>query len=457
MDATRKESGLRDRHPVTLKPGRRETPVRSDSQGLSGGKKRKRWVVALSVAWMKATSSNLLPRAGARFVFAVLVSAAFFVLIPKGGKSDPSQKVRIFPRVIYIRRNGAFAIPTFDEQRHALEKGISGRRNRSRHREKSEKHEPIHDNEDRCQPTHDWQTTSFPTCNNVHEVDGLMGGVLINNGHFRDVWSFNEFNGRDQAVLKGIRFEYRFTRSDIEKERKDGVAMERLSSSRHIPDIYGYCFGTGIFELSTGGDLMSHVWDESWCKRTTQRDRLTIAVQVAAALADVHAFDIAHTDIAAKQYVLIDGIYKLQDFNRCKLLEWDRQNNETCTFNVGKNPGVSRSPEEYKYKDLTNKIDVYSMGNIFYSLLMEIKVFDGIKSKTAQKTVMRGGRPKLNRTITQSVDPIIIALIRAMRMCQAQQAQDRATAKEVYMFLLSEARKLGVPEILRSADTSAKS
>mmetsp|Transcript_29516 Transcript_29516/g.87430 ORF Transcript_29516/g.87430 Transcript_29516/m.87430 type:complete len:103 (+) Transcript_29516:968-1276(+) len=90
---------------------------------------------------------------------------------------------------------------------------------------------------------------------------------------------------------------------------------------------------------------MSHVWDESWCKRTTQRDRLTIAVQVAAALADVHAFDIAHTDIAAKQYVLIDGIYKLQDFNRCKLLEWDRQNNETCTFNVGKNPGVVRWKE----------------------------------------------------------------------------------------------------------------
>lgn len=472
MDATQgAETGLRDRSPIAPKSSEEQRPITSsDGHKTLESKRRRRWIVSLSISWMKITSAKQSRLGTKEVAFVVLLLFAFVLSHESNERLRRSQSMRaITPRVIAITHDVAVPLRISKDQRPNNKHKI---RYRDKRREQSKgRYAPDDDDdddgdEDTCQPMHDWQTTMFPTCNKIHEFDlsgydyqrgsqyPFEGGVLINNGHFRDVWSVKEFDGKDRA-LKTIRIEWDMSFGDIEKERKDGVAMERLTSSPHIPDIFGYCIGSGLFELSTGGDLLSHIRDEKWRAKTTQKDKLTIAVQVAAALADVHALDIAHTDIAAKQYILIDGMYKLNDFNRARMLEWNKKKNETCTFYNGKNPGVSRSPEEYKYKQLTNMIDVYSMGNIFYSLLMEMKVFTGVKSKTAQKMVMRGDRPKLNSTLTESTDPITVALIRAMRMCQEQKPKDRATAKEVHKFLISEAEKLGLNQKLRTAEVGS--
>jgi hypothetical protein len=73
-----------------------------------------------------------------------------------------------------------------------------------------------------------------------------------------------------------------------------------------------------------------------------------VAQQVASAANAVHHFTengipaIAHTDITPSQWVYIesDQRYKLNDFNRCRFLLWDEGKNETCTFEVGSNPGI---------------------------------------------------------------------------------------------------------------------
>lgn len=73
------------------------------------------------------------------------------------------------------------------------------------------------------------------------------------------------------------------------------------------------------------------------------------ATQAAMGLADAHNIDkegqasMAHTDITPGQYILIDGWYKLNDFNRARFLRWSKKKNKPCGYVVGRNPGTVRS------------------------------------------------------------------------------------------------------------------
>lgn len=84
-----------------------------------------------------------------------------------------------------------------------------------------------------------------------------------------------------------------------------------------------------------------------------------LATQAAIGLAAVHNVDqegyasIAHTDISPSQYIAVNGVYKLNDFNRARFISYD--GTEACPFLVGSNPGKNRSPEEYAYEPQTEK------------------------------------------------------------------------------------------------------
>ena len=89
---------------------------------------------------------------------------------------------------------------------------------------------------------------------------------------------------------------------------------------------------------------------------------LCIAAQAAMGVAAIHNVDkegqasIAHTDIAPGQFIRINGMYKLNDFNRARFIQWSPYQNLTCGYYVGKNPGKNRSPEEYQYMKQTEKV-----------------------------------------------------------------------------------------------------
>ena len=75
------------------------------------------------------------------------------------------------------------------------------------------------------------------------------------------------------------------------------------------------------------------------------------------------------------------------------------------------------------------------MGNIFYSLLtLQSSYFDQ-SSADAREKIIAGERPKLNDDLLNSVDPIHIALITAMKMCHVYNKEKRAEAREVAHFL----------------------
>jgi serine/threonine protein kinase len=191
-------------------------------------------------------------------------------------------------------------------------------------------------------------------------------------------------------------------------------------------------------------------------------------VQAAIAIADVHTVEgggtlkkpivaMAHTDISPQQFVIVNherylhqprqghshddnddegNRFKLTDFNRMRMLRIDPELQSPCPYMVKKNSGRLRSPEEYAYLPQTEKVDVYSLGNILYMLLTnETRPFDNDSTDTAMSKVKRGERPFVSKEIRQSQDPIDRALLQAMNMCHVQEASERSTALQVANFL----------------------
>lgn len=96
-----------------------------------------------------------------------------------------------------------------------------------------------------------------------------------------------------------------------------------------------------------------------------------------------------------------------------------------------------RSPEEYEYGLQSEKIDVFSMGNIFYQLLEGKEPFDEMRQlkhvddEYIQNLVKEGNRPQLSDDIINSDDPNILTILKAMSMCHTQDWRERASARKV--------------------------
>jgi serine/threonine protein kinase len=219
---------------------------------------------------------------------------------------------------------------------------------------------------DTCKAMYDWQLKSFPTCNTLYEFDLTnlrakstkdMQVRLLNNGYWRDVWMVREGETQEKRVLKTIRYEHQYVERNYDRHRRDAVAMERLTSSPHVVNIYGFCGNSGLFEFAGGGDISNAIWPKHEDEPVlTRLEKLEIATQAAMGLAALHNFNkegqasIAHTDITPGQYVFVDGIFKLNDFNRARFIRWDPVKKEPCTYHVGNNPGtVSCSCEQVTF------------------------------------------------------------------------------------------------------------
>ena len=104
-----------------------------------------------------------------------------------------------------------------------------------------------------------------------------------------------------------------------------------------------------------------------------------------------------------------------------------------------------RAPEEYTYETETEKIDVYSLGNVLFGLLQGEWPFEHLKhSEDAQELVTKGERPIIKPEFVNSTDPYTIALIKAMRACWIHDPVKRASSKQIRDFLAAMLQQHGV-------------
>ena len=227
----------------------------------------------------------------------------------------------------------------------------------------------------------------------------------------------------------------------MKRHCKDAVAHDVLTSSPYIANIYGYCSNSALHDYSQGGDL-SQLFQKD-AKHMSKDELLRLAYRLAASVHDAHHVDdqgratMVHTDIKPHQWILINGEYRLNDFNRNIFLSWNAALQRTNKFTFTDNEGLWRSPEEYAFAKEDEKIDVWSLGNVLYFLLSQGKMpfaTTGISwtIATVIERVKQGGHPTIkDENILQSKHPYDVAMLEAMKRCFITDPKKRASSGEI--------------------------
>jgi serine/threonine protein kinase len=241
---------------------------------------------------------------------------------------------------------------------------------------------------------------------------------------------------------------------DMEFARKDALALERMTKSPYVANIYGSCGMTQTLEYSDYGNLFD------WMKLTRAKERpalspmerLKFGIQMTTAVADVHSIDeeehhwvsMTHNDICCHQFIHVDGIFKLGDFHLSTFHKKSRINGMACnTTNLPMNAAMKkvRAPEEMygRVSASREKVDVYLVGNMMYLILTHKWLFEGMTTKVAMAKLKAGKRPELG---FEPTDPADIALVKAINWAWTQDPDKRPKMREVSNFLKGELRKL---------------
>ena len=285
-------------------------------------------------------------------------------------------------------------------------------------------------------------------------------------------------------MIKNQRIERDFLEEYYELHRRDALAMERLTFSPYVLDVYGYCGQSAINELANFGiEGMSSLEKVARSFRgmdnvePVSKIKLQLASMVAAGVSHMHSIDfpdfpqrydsndepnpnfmegqtirsnatLVHYDLNPRNIAIVKrGKPKLNDFNVAEFLTWDRINNKTCGFQGRFREPWWRAPEEMqahipdKYPNpepLTEKIDVYSLGNILWDILtthsprgkMTKERMDRVRPRVAKGELPLMDYEDFDVTKLET-DPALMAIDKAMRKCLRVKPQDRPTAGEI--------------------------
>jgi serine/threonine protein kinase len=337
-----------------------------------------------------------------------------------------------------------------------------------------------------CIPLADWMTKSFPNCNNFHEMN-LPNSIYWNEtqmtatttvaeqrrraavydnrltklgrGWFRTTWRWDRhLHYHDEAVvLKSLRLERDFLHEYFELHNRDAVAMERLTASPHVVDVYGYCGQSAINELADFPiENMQYLEKLSRRMRGMYNHeslvlRLGIAASIARGLADVHRAGgdgrralMVHYDINPRNIALFTGARaKINDFNIAEFLHYNPKTNETCGFPSRMHAPWWRSPEEVTLDEdvlLNEKVDIYALGASLFHLFTSFSPRGKMvasREETVRQFVLTDKRPVVLAVLRNSTDPIAITFRDVLDRCYEPDPSKRPSAEEVATILES--------------------
>jgi hypothetical protein len=208
-------------------------------------------------------------------------------------------------------------------------------------------HTQIPELKEGCEPMENWQEgRNISNCNSFHEISLADDITFADEGGFKMVWAFVEYDGTRRA-LKTLRYseDLNFNHIHYDNHRREAWASEQLSASPYVVNLYGFCSHSSVSPFS--GQVLREFIDNSITK-PTKEDLFRIAHDVACGVRDFHHFNkeglatMAHMDIKPNQFLLIDGIYQLNDFNVCEFLTWNKTADEYCEFESELTGRVSR-------------------------------------------------------------------------------------------------------------------
>jgi serine/threonine protein kinase len=219
--------------------------------------------------------------------------------------------------------------------------------------------------------------------------------------------------------------------------------LERLTASPHVINVFGFC-GNSVLTEFADGKRLGELADKS---RNEYGARLRIARDIATGLRDVHTIDyensqnatFVHMDINPANVVSIGGTLKLNDFNIGVPRLWNTTSNKPCGIPTQYPNPQWRSPEEAAGSNqLTEKIDVFSLGHIMFRLICGHEPWHKLEpggilpsKDILSDKVKRGILPTIPAEILNSKDPEIAAIRNAMMKCYTFDPEKRPSAREI--------------------------
>ena len=100
-----------------------------------------------------------------------------------------------------------------------------------------------------------------------------------------------------------------------------------------------------------------------------------------------------------------------------------------------------RSPEEIIDSPLTEKIDIYSLGNVFYSILTGLLVNRDYTLSAAHSRIKRGIPEEIDVQFFESRSPAEQALVKVIQWCWTFDEEERPSIFEAVAFLEDEVKK----------------
>ena len=129
-----------------------------------------------------------------------------------------------------------------------------------------------------------------------------------------------------------------------------------------------------------------------------------------------------------------DGKIKLVDFNRAEPLLWDTKKEEYCKWRNGMSPdGSLRAPEENVDAGLTEQLDVFSLGNVFYTVLTGASVWEGYSISESVRNIVEGEQMPIDAIFYKTFTSEVLA--QAISLCWTYDAEERPTIFEIVKFL----------------------
>jgi len=354
-----------------------------------------------------------------------------------------------------------------------------------------------------CVPMQEWQTMYHPSCNAMHElalqtigatksdhnlnnkhnnythlkkfrggeVEGLSANLFGTGGFWRYAWkldleNFDYQRGKmDTVVLKTLKYEHNFEDAHFEHDRVDAVAMERLTSSPHVINIFGFC-GHSVMTEYADGSRLGALADKS---RKKKLERLRIARDIADGLADVHGINgdtnttFVHLDVNPANVVSVNGTLKLNDFNIGIIRQWNTTSNEACGFPTQYPNPQWRSPEEARNEQhLTEKVDIFSLGHIFFRLICGHEPWNKLEpggrpsKEVVNDKVQRGVLPFIPDQVRDSSDLEVITIRDVMLDCYSFDPNKRPSARDIAKTLDRTLQNLTLSKLSIASDIKQK-
>ena len=223
------------------------------------------------------------------------------------------------------------------------------------------------------------------------------------------------------------------------KEHINALNEVRILASINSPYVIGYkesfideldqtlCI---IMEYADDGDLYQKIKLYIQNKTTfMEHDIWRIFIQITKGLNDLHEYNILHRDLkSANVFLFKDGTAKLGDLNVSKITSRGLGCTQTGT-------PYYASPEVWKDKPYDSKSDIWSLGCVFYELIMLTTPFKAKTMKDLFKKVKRGEYSPIPKYFSPKFQKIIDNILKI-------KPEERPNAKDI----------LNIPEIAEKTE-----